>query len=555
MNTCSQCNSQFEVTDLDRDFYKKMEVPEPTFCPVCRQQRRMAWANQINLYKRKCDATGKDIISIYAPDSPYKAYDQAYWFGDKWDATEYGREFDFSRPFFEQLHELSLAVPRAALQTAYAFCENSEYTNHAGYNKNCYMLFDSDFDWDCMYGLGVNKSKNCMDNYRIKECELCYECADCVKCYRLFYSQDCENCSDSAFLKNCIGVRNSFMCSNLKNKEYHIFNKPYDKNTYEKLVKSLSKHSELVKYFADWDDFKVKYPQKYMHGVQNENVIGDYIVFSKDSDYCFDSMEMRDCKYFTRCFGEAKDCMDCDECGEKIQLFYDTILCGYNQMNARFSFQCFQQSSNLTYCLETHFCQDCFGCVGLQRKKYCIFNKQYSKEEYEKLVLRIIEHMKKTSAIAGQAGEWGEFMPVKYSPFAYNETVAQEYHPLSKEEALKRGWKWRDEDRKEHQPATAQVPDDSAEADISICNALLACVDCGRNYKIVEQELTFYKAQGLTIPKRCFYCRHKKRFDLRNPRKLYDRSCDKCAASIKTTYAPERPEKVYCEPCYQESLS
>ncbi len=548
MKTCKQCQVQFEIIDWDRYFYKMMEVTEPTLCPACRQQRRLAWANQINLYKRKCDGTGKDIISIYAQDSPYKAYHQAYFNSDKWDAAEYGRDVDFSRPFFEQLHELSLEVPRPALQTAYEFNENSDYTNHGGYLKNCYMLFDSDFDWDCMYGLGVNKSKNCMDNYRLKECELCYECVDCVKCYGLFYSQDCDNCSDSAFLKNCIGVRNSFMCSNLKNKEYHIFNKPYDKETYKKLVKSLSKHSELVRYFADWDDFKVKFPQKYMHGVQNENVLGDYVVYSKDSDYCFDSMEMRDCKYFARCFGEAKDCMDCDECGEKIERIYESNLCGYNENNVRFSFQCFHQARDLTYCLDSFYCQDSFGCVGLRRKKYCILNKQYSKEEYEQLVPKIIEHMKTT-------GEWGEFPPVKYATFAYNETVAQEYYPLSKQDVLDKGWKWRDEDKKEHQPATAQVPDDSADADASICNELLACEDCGRNYKIVEQELNFYKAQGLTIPKKCFYCRHKRRFDLRNPRELYDRKCDKCGVDIKTTYSNERPEKIYCEPCYQESLS
>ena len=386
-----------------------------------------------------------------------------------------------------------------------------------------------------------------MDNYRIKECELCYECIDCVKSYRLFYSQDCENCSDSAFLKNCIGVRSSFMCSNLKNKEYHIFNKPYDKAIYEKLIKSLSKHTELVKYFADWDSFKVQFPQRYMHGVQNENVVGDYVVYSKNADHCFDSMEMRDCKYFSRCFGEAADCMDCDECGEKIQLFYECKLCGYNQNNMRFDYQCFHESHDVTYSLDSNYCQYCFGCVGLLRKKYCILNKQYSKEEYEKLVPKIIEHMKTT-------GEWGEYPPVKYSPFAYNETVAQEYYPLDKEAVLKKGWKWRKEDKKEYLPATAKVADDSLTADVSICGKLLACADCGRNYKVVEQEFKFYQTQSLSIPKKCFYCRHKRRFNLRNPRILIDRKCDKCGVGIRTTYSVDRPEKVYCEPCYQQSL-
>ena len=547
MKNCNQCQSSFEVTDKDRAFYEKMDVPEPKCCPECRQQRRLAFANQINLYKRKCDATGKDIISHYHQDSPYKVYHQDYWISDKVDNTEFGRDFDFSRPFSEQWGELSKVVPRPALFGGLQFNENSDYVNYAGFNKNCYMIFDSDYNWDCYYSLGLNKSKSSVDCMRSKECELCYECIDCLRSYRLYHSQDCDNCSNSAFLKNCIGCKNCFMCSNLKNKEYFIFNQKYDKETYEKLMGSLSKHSELQKYFKDWEDFKVKYPQKNLHGFQNENVLGDYVVLSKDSDYCFDSIELWDCKYFTRSFGSSKTCMDCDECGDAVELFYETTICGFNAQNLRFCDFSISQTSNLDYCTSCYFCNDCFGCVGLRKKQYCILNKQYSKEEYEALVPKIIEHMK-------TSGEWGEHLPVDYSEFTYNETIAQEYYPLTKEEVIKRGWKWRDSDQKEYKPATAQVPDDSSSVGPSVCKELLACEDCGRNYKIVPQELKLYQNLGVTLPKKCFYCRHKNRFDLRNPRKFYDRKCDKCGIDIRTTYSPDRPEQIYCEKCYQESL-
>ena len=290
MKKCKVCKIGFEVTDWDRDFYKRMNVPEPTLCPSCRQQRRLVYTNQINLYKRKCDATEKEIISHYDQNTPLKVYHQDYWISDKVENIEYGRDFDFNRPFFEQWYDLTKVVPRSALFGGLQFNENSEYVNYAGYNKNCYMIFDSDFNWDCYYSLGLNKSKNTIDCLRSKECELCYECVDCYRSYSLFYSQDCDNCSNSAFLKNCIGCKHCFMCSNLKNKEYFIFNKKYNKVTYEKLMNSLSKHSELQKYFKNWNAFKVQYPQKCLHGFQNENVLGDYLVQSKDSDFCFDSM-------------------------------------------------------------------------------------------------------------------------------------------------------------------------------------------------------------------------------------------------------------------------
>ena len=35
-----------------------------------------------------------------------------------------------------------------------------------------------------------------------------------------------------------------------------------------------------------------------------------------------------------------------------------------------------------------------------------------------------------------KTGEWGEFFPSSLSPFGYNETVAQEHFPMSREEVL-----------------------------------------------------------------------------------------------------------------------
>jgi Zn ribbon nucleic-acid-binding protein len=58
-------------------------------CPECRQQRRLSFRNERNLYKRDCDATGKSIISIYSPDKPYKVYNQDFWWSDNWDAMDY----------------------------------------------------------------------------------------------------------------------------------------------------------------------------------------------------------------------------------------------------------------------------------------------------------------------------------------------------------------------------------------------------------------------------------------------------------------------------------
>jgi len=62
--------------------------------------------------------------------------------------------------------------------------------------------------------------------------------------------------------------------------------------------------------------------------------------------------------------------------------------------------------------------------MGLRNKSYCIFNKQYTQEEYETLVPQLIEKMKAD-------GEWGFFSPAAAS-FPYNDSLAMEYFPVSK---------------------------------------------------------------------------------------------------------------------------
>jgi hypothetical protein len=187
----------------------------------------------------------------------------------------------------------------------------------------------------------------------------------------------------------------------------------------------------------------------------------------------------------------------------------------------------------LRYCDSCISCKNCFGCIGLQHKEYCILNKQYSKEEYEKLKTKIIEHMTKTK-------EWGEFFPPSLSPFAYNETGAQDFFPLTKEEAEKLGFRWLDKDKKE-----SKIPNSKD---------VLSCEECGKNYKLIPQELKFYKQMSIPTPTHCPSCRHKERFQTRGEYALYDKTCDNCKQPIKTTYPPKSPYTIFCEKCYLESV-
>lgn len=552
---CKQCGIKFVISEDDQAFMKKFsftiadkkyDIPMPKLCLECRMQRRQSILNQVNLFKRKCDATGQEIITNFPPDSPHKVYSQEHWYGDKYDGLDYGRDFDFNRPFFEQFDELRMAVPVPALFTDYLHDENSAFTNCAGKNKNCYMIFDSDENWNCYYSYGMNGSKDSMDCYRVQKLELCYEVIDSNNCYKCAFVHNSSNCSDSLFLNNCIGCRNCIYCSNLVNKEYYLFNEKVSKERFEEIRNGFTSYEFLIDKLPQFEKFRLTFPQKYMRGVQNENVTGNHVVNSKNAHYCFDSMNLWDCRYCFQSFISAKDCMDTQESGG-CELNYETSNSAYNIYNSLFCFQCMDNCNGIQYCVHCGVgTGNCFGCVGLKKKKYCVFNKQYSPEEYEKLVSKIIDHMIKTE-------EYGEFFPIKDSSFGYNLTIAQEYFPLTKDEALKNGWKWHDFDKKEYQKQTTKIPNDIKEVSEDITKELLACEICGRNYKIIEAELRLLKNFGFPIPRKCFMCRHLNRISERTPRKLFDRKCDKCGDAIKTAYAPEMPEIVYCEKCYLEA--
>ena len=173
--------------------------------------------------------------------------------------------------------------------------------------------------------------------------------------------------------------------------------------------------------------------------------------------------------------------------------------------------------------------RDCFGCVGLKHAQYCILNKQYTKDEYEEMVPRIIEHMIKM-------GEWGKFFPADVSTFAYNESVACEYFPLSKDEVLAKGWHWKNLVGAENRGVTDAV----------------ICEITGKPFRIIPQERGIYERFGLDLPRRSPKQRHIDRIVLRNPMYLWDGRCAKCAADFMTSYAPGKQEKVYCEKCYRE---
>ena len=243
--TCRVSEKKFPIYQNDKDFYgkispsfagKKYSIPAPTLCPEERHRRRMAWRNERIIYKRTCDATKKQIVSVYSPTSPFIVYDQKEWWSDNRDPLSYGQEIDLQRSFFEQFHDLMLHVPRANIVNTNS--ENAEYTNYTANNKDCYLIFSNSYGGNekCLYGTCLARSDNCADVIQIFDCSFCYEIIDCSNCHSLRYSTNCKDCHTSWFLKDCIGCRDCVGCYGLRGAEYCLFNKQYTKQEYQKVL-------------------------------------------------------------------------------------------------------------------------------------------------------------------------------------------------------------------------------------------------------------------------------------------------------------------------------
>jgi hypothetical protein len=554
VKTCAVSGKKFEITDEDVKFYEKMGVPAPTLCPEERMRRRYVWRNERKLYQRSCDSCNKKMISTYHEDNTSPIYCTKCWWGDKWDALQHGKEFDFSRPFFDQFQELVKACPKPGIiNDNETRSENSAYCQDTVSTKNCYLVVETGDARDSMYCHNVNGSVEVFDCYQAIDSELVYEGINCQGLYNCSFLQNSENCADCFLgydLKSC---KNCFGCVNLRNKEYFFLNQKYTKEEYLQKIKEIKSGSWLVQeeLINSFKTFRLKLPHRYANFRNCENCLG-HNVFNCQNVLGFDVLRSQNSK-FVNTIDRVTYTYDAQ--GWKSSWCLETQTADESWM-ARFSSWC-ENCKNIDYSLHCYSCNDLLGCVGLRNKKFCILNKQYSEKDFLVLKEKIIEHMssERRSASGGIiAPEWGEFFPILISPFAYNETVAQEYFPITKEEALAKGYRWRDDDLQNYKPQEYVIPDNISDVPTSVCEEILGCICCGKNYKIQKAELEFYRKMVLPIPRECPDCRHANRMKMRNPRRLWKRNCDKCDKAIQTTFAPDRPEKVYCEKCYLDSI-
>jgi len=544
---CKNCKNDFTIKPDDFSFYEKMKVPVPTFCPECRRQRRFAWRNYINFYHRK-DINGKDVISLYSPESGIPVLDSKDWHSYDWDPYEYGRDYDFSKSFFEQYAELLRKVPRLAMDNDDGvLSKNCKYTNDFLMGKNCYLVIKAWKLEDVMYSFYVVNSKNLMDvctsfgkdegNYETVNTKQCYQCKfinDSQSCIDCLYSYDLRNC-DSCFL-----------CSNLRGKKYFYKNKQYGKVEYEKIIESykLSTYSGAQKAYKEFEQLYNNSPRKALRMTNCENSLGDLLINCKNCHNCFCLLESENASYCNFADG-VKDSQDADASGGS-ELAYESDLTDfcYNIVGSYFSTHC----QDSYYLNNVHRGKNCFGCTGLKDSQYCILNKKYTKEEYEKLIPKIKQHMMDMPYVDKKGNKYllGDYPPIELSYFGYNDTMANELYKLSEKEINDNYYPYQENQHRDNFEGAIivdEIPDNIKDVSDDILNKVITSK--GRQYKITSDELSFYRKYQIPIPRESFYDRYSRRLKQMTSFKLYNTESSKSGDPIITSYNPKESCRVY----------
>ncbi len=429
---CGISGKSFAISEHEMSLREKFGFGEtlPTVCPRERFKQLGAFWPMWALHKRTCDKTGKTIISIFDKDCKYPV-----WHRDEWVAHNDppSRDFDFSRPFFEQALEVFKKSP-----LPHNFQSNNincEYTDDWYHSKNCYLCHSGEYCEDLRYCYGCDHLKDSHSCVFAFSSELCFDSINVKNCFNGKYLLNCKNVHDSSFLYDCRDCHDCLFCFNLRNKQYCFANQQLTKEEFEKKkaewdFTSIDVYEHAKKYFE-----KMMTETAWHRAVEIdrcENTTGCYVRDSKDCENCYMLSKHENCANVSFSGPDAKTTLDAlGTVGT--ELSYMCSLPVYSYFS-RLSFSV-DHCRYVDYCAYLQNCQYCFGCCGLFGRKYCILNKQYSKEEYEELVPRIVEHMKGGS-IKGtentatlRSAEWGTFFPEFFPPNPYEESYSGYHFP------------------------------------------------------------------------------------------------------------------------------
>ena len=366
-------------------------------------------------------------------------------------------------------------------------------------------------------------------------------------------SYDCNNCS---FVFDCRNCENCFGATNKMNKKYLFFNEQLTKEEWEKKVAVIDFGDRIIV-----DEYRQKFRVLINEAVWPENFnertsdcLGEYLTDSTRMKNCYLCRKNSDNEFwctFTHfagtnnafCFGGAATSNS----------YYGIV---GNASGCKFCEEA-RQCIDCEYCCQCSNCENCFACVGLNHKRFCLFNKQYMEEEYWILVDKL-----KTKML--ERGEYGEFFPVNFSPSYFPQTCARLFFGADENFADLAG-------AKKFDPESAgavgelsassvvrnadELPNHLSEFNDDLLGQTFFDNTTNRRFSYLRPELDFYRKTKIIPPKIHYVARMEGLFRELNAGIFIEARCINCKKDLtvaKNFTYPHR--KIYCHSCYLEYL-
>ncbi len=544
---CPISGATWTLTADDIDRCREWNVPPPVLAPLMRLKELAGWGAGIDLWWKPHALTGKAILSGIHPDAPSPVMTDKEWYEKDWGA-EHPLEVDLTKSILEQTRPLFERVPYPSLSA-----HGSDNSVGCGMVEcvDCYMAFGTKSTKDSWYMIRNSYCELMMDCVYMLRAENVFTSAKSVGCNTCMQVFECNKCLRSAFLFDCQNCEDCFCSSNLRRKQYVFQNQQLTKEEYQKRMSEIDLSSTMQ--FEQWRSSfrqlvreKTIWPENFSVNVQE--CVGEGM------------MDCLNCSGFL--MANAKDIVDGWNIFDSDHL--DTVVISYNSNdcyytsvalnahNAKFSFVA-DYSSNCEYAMNCYNCEYCFACVGLQRKRYCILNKQYTEEEYWTKLDEI-----KCAML--DRGEYGKFFPANLSPLGVKYGYAYVLAPFTADELQKiggrdddpvAGMRFAPYDVNAPTSNVDEVPDRIADVGDEWVGKQFFDAQANRRFSVNKAELDYRKAHSYPFPRRHYTARLKDLVASCNGPIQEKTHCAKCQAEIMTSTSVVYPKRtIYCRSCY-----
>lgn len=544
---CALTGEKWMMDEEEISWYKKFNVPPSVFSPRVRMWHMTNFFAVYQWWWNKHPETGAPILSYVHPASKIKVLPDKEWF--QCEMADYGRVTDLNQSFFDQFRQLQLDVPINATRNfvdpensiaTVSLGDRNGYFVSASQSEDSFYLLDTQFGtrtMDANAGINVTDSYHINHSLRMHHCQVIYESRDCLNSSFLF---DCRN------LEFCFGATNK------RNAKYIWFNEQLSKEEWERrrAEVDLGSYAQMTSLFAKFNDLirnEAIWPQDFNEG--SDGCLGDYFIKCSDLKHCLYGIDSHGGYYCNGLYNAKDNAFSCAIPGERN---YQSGPVG-NTSDSRFSCT-LVRCNNLEYSMNCYDCTDCFGCVGLCKKKFCIFNKQYTEEEYWK-------RLDELKCVMLDKGEYGRPFPMKFGLNYYPDSGSVVYFGASVE-----NWDLVGRDRFEASAdgafgglslddprirETDQLPDHICDLTDDWVGKPIADRTINRPFSISKAEVDYLKKFNLAAPRRHFTARMRDLLFSMSSGPFIEQTCVSCRKQVVMATNRTFPDRrVYCHGCY-----